>query len=147
MRSLAAAGLSHSEDSANTELYNFRTIFPKATDLRFIEILWRKRVGVEIAVESHKPRGITALHSAVAIIWSQLESHGHIRAKKTCARLSRQAEILRAAQMAGRTASDARATPPPIFGLMTNSSRVRWTEIPLLANSLILPRTPLRTVS
>src|SRR5689334_19870449 len=36
--------------------------------------LWRKRVGVEIAVKSHKPRGITALHSAVALIWSQLES-------------------------------------------------------------------------
>lgn len=36
--------------------------------------LWRKRVGVEIAKKSHKSRGMMALHSAVAVIWSQLES-------------------------------------------------------------------------
>lgn len=36
--------------------------------------LWRKRVGVEIAEKSHKSRRMTALHSAVLFIWSQLES-------------------------------------------------------------------------
>jgi hypothetical protein len=34
--------------------------------------IWRKRVGVEIAVKSRKSRGMMALHSAIAIIWIQI---------------------------------------------------------------------------